>query len=412
MNSNCKKDFTNSGAASETQVFTSTAGLTDVAIGLQNWYSTNRSGLVYNTISTDALLTKQLYVVNAGNTDEAQLGQGFSSILNTNGMVTTTWSVANKIIYDANNIIINAPIVVTDESYRASLIGYSSIFKALAIGTLSSFWENIPDTTGTNVNFISNTLGFQKAINTIDNAISQVEANGISSSFTSRIPTGIDILNTLYALKARYSLYIGDYNTALKTANKVDLTSKSVFNYTTAIPNPVFNLATSTNNIYQPIDSTMGLPSGLQPDLNDKRESFYISISSNPRFRINGFFNLVSAAVPLYLPGEIILIKAECYVRLNDLTNGLIYLNQILVKTPSNDPFGVGANLSATTIATQTEILDQIYKNRCLELYMSGLKLVDERRFQRATNERLATYLPYPYVERNANTNTPTDPTE
>jgi starch-binding outer membrane protein, SusD/RagB family len=238
-----------------------------------------------------------------------------------------------------------------------------------------------------------------------------VNANAISPAFLSNTPNSLNIVNTLYALKARFSLLAGNYPDALAAADSVNLTVKSVFAYNPVVTNPIFTLATSTNNIYQPVDSTMGLPAGLQPALNDKREPFYIAIGANPRYRINGFYNTVTTSVPVYLPGEMMLIKAECYAQQNDLINGLTQLNNVVTKQPSADPFGVGAGLPATTITGQSDLLTQIYKHRCIELFMSGLRLADERRFGRPVTERKRSFFPYPFVERNGNQNTPMDPT-
>ena len=406
----CKKDYNPEGAAASGAVLTSAKGLTDVAIGLQQWYTSNRTGLVYNRVTASGILTGELNVVNAGNTDEAQLQTGGNAIPNTNGMVTGIWTVSNKIIFDANNIFSHIG-VVTSPGYASGLIAYTSIFKALAIGDLAMFYDHVPDTTGSNVTFITSTEGFTKAVAVLDKALSTIAANPVSSSFTSSIPAGIDITNTLYALKARYALMAGDYATALAAAGNVSLTTRSVFSYSTTFANPIYSLAASTNNIYQPVDSTMGLPAAIAPDLSDKREPFYITIKSSPRFRIYGFDTATTAARPLYLPGEMTLIKAECYARQNDADNGLAQLNIILTKQPSADPFGVGAGLTAITgPLSQDDLLTQIYRNRCIELFMSGLKLADEKRFGRPETERRRSYLPYPYVERNANPNTPADP--
>jgi len=405
----CKKNYTNPGAATEAAVLSNANGLTGVAIGLQNWYTAGRGGLVYNTITASGLLTSEIYCVNAGNTDEAQLGTGGGAVQNTNGIVTGMWSVCNKIIYDANNVIANAG-EVSDKGYASGLIAYASIFKALAIGDMAMFWDHVPDSVGNNVNFMTNINGFTDAIATIDNALNAINANPVSSTFTSNIPAGINITNTLYALKARYALFAGNYTVALAAANNVNLSVPSVFNFSTVTLNPIFSNATSTNNIFQPIDSSMGLPAGIQPNLSDKRVPFYIAISSNPRFRINGFGAATTTPIPVYLPGEIMLIKAECYAQTNDLVNGLAQLNNVLTKTPAADLFGVGAGLPPTTVASQSDLLTKIYQNRCIELFMSGLKLADEKRFNRAVTERLRSYLPYPFVERNANPNTPTDP--
>ena len=406
----CKKNYLDPSGPSSGQAFSSANALTDVAVGLQNWYTATRIGLVYNTITADALLTNQAYVVNVGNTDEAQMGTGGGSVQGTNGIVTQMWTVANKIIFDADSVIAQTPRIVTDKGYASGLIAYASIFKALAIGDMAMFWDHVPASVGSNVSFVTANQGYLNAIAVLNNAISTITANPISTGFV--VPmTSAQITNTLYALKARYSLLAGNLPDALAAANNVNLTVKSTFNYSAVTTNPIFTLATSTNNIYQPVDSTMGLPVGLQPDLNDKRVPFYIAINANPRYRINGFFNSVTGAVPVYLPGEMMLIKAECYAQANDIPNGLTQLNNVVTKQPSADPFGVGAGLPATTTTGQADLLLQIYKHRAIELYMSGLRLSDERRFNRPVAERKRTYLPYPFVERNGNTNTPPDPT-
>ena len=407
--SSCQKNFTNPGAATSASVLNSVNGLTGVAIGLQNWYSAGRGGLVYNTVAGGGLLTNELYCVNSGNTDEAQFGTGGGTVQNTNGIVTGMWSVSNKVIYDANNIIANVGIV-GDKGYASGLIAYASIFKALAIGDMATFWDHVPDTSGNNVNFVTSAVGYARAIAAIDNALTAISANPISAKFLTNVNPGIDIVNTLYALKARYSLFAGNYAAALAAANSVNLSVKSVFNYSTVTLNPIFSVATSTNNVFQPVDSAMGLPAGLQPDPTDKRESFYIAIGTSPRFRLSGFGAATTTPIPVYLPGEIMLIKAECYAQQNDLVNGLAQLNNVVTKLPSADPFGVGAALPPTTTSSQSDLLIQIYKHRCIELFMSGLKLADEKRFNRVVAERKRSYLPFPFVERNGNTNTPSDP--
>ncbi|MEO6818660.1 MAG: RagB/SusD family protein, partial [Ginsengibacter sp.] len=175
--------------------------------------------------------------------------------------------------------------------------------------------------------------------------------------------------------------------------------------------NPVFETATSTNNVVQVKDSALGLPPALAPDLSDGRVPFYTSINPTiaPRFRIKGFFDGTSTPIPVYLPGEMQLIKAEVYARQNDSTQSKVFLNAVVTK--SSDPFNVAANLPAiTSVNSYANLLDQIYRNRCIELYMSGLKLEDMRRFNRPVSERKRSYLPYPFRERDNNPNTPVDP--
>lgn len=415
VTTSCKKDFLDPSKAPEDQLFTSSAGITGASVGLQRVYSLGRASSLYNIISTNGLVTHEVFLLNQGNLPEAQLSFGGGSVDGTNTMLAGLWTSSNKIIYDANKVI-KATSTLTDKGYASGLLGHATVFKVLSLGALSMFWEKVPESNGVNVGFISNTDGFNKAISAIDSVLAIIAANPISSTFTSNVPAGIDIVNTLQALKARYSLFTNNFTQALTAANAVDLTKKSTLNFEAANPNPIYDVAGSNFNVYQPIDSSMGLPVGLQPDLADKRVPFYMVLSGSTasRFLMKGFSGSSTTAVPIYLPGEITLIKAECYARQTtpDLTNALSELNKIVTKKAANDPFGVGADLPALVgPLTQAQLLNEIYRNRSIELYMSGLKLQDMRRFTRPTSERTRNLMPYPFRERDNNTNTPADPT-
>jgi len=414
VQSGCTKDYTDPSRANEDQALNTPRGLTGVAIGLQRVYTLGRGSTLYNLVSINGLTTNELFVVNPGNTAEVQIATGGNAVDGNNSMLTTFWTTCNKVIFDADNVISNAANL-SDKNYASGLIAYASIFKAMSIANMAEFWEKVPADIGANVSFIDRVDGFKKAIAVIDEAAAVIAANAISATFPSSIPAGIDIPNTLNALKARYSLFAGLYPEALAAANAVDLSKKSTFNFDALSLNPIFEVSTSTNNVVQVKDSTLGMLVPLQPDLTDKRVSFYTSINATilPKYRINGFGAAAATPFPVYLPGEMILIKAESYARqaTPDLDNALIELNKVVTKLPSGDPFGVGAGLPALAgPLTQAEILDQIYKHRSIELYMSGLKLEDMRRFARPTAERKRNLMPYPLRERDNNPNTPADP--
>ncbi len=411
----CEKNFTDPSKGPEDKVFSSVSGLTGVNVGLQRVYSLGRASSLYNHITANGLITRELFLLNPGNLPEAQLSTGGQAVDGTNTILAGLWTSSNKITYDAEKVI-QAAGVIADKNIASALIGYATIYKALSLGALSTFWEKIPESNGQNVNFISRTDGYIKAVAAIDNALALITANPPSAVTTANLPAGIDIVNSLQALKARYLLYTGNYSQALAAANAVDLTRRSVLNFEAANPNPVYDVAGSNFNVYQPRDSTMGLPDGLQPDLSDRRVPFYMVLSGSPasRFLMRGFSASSTTAFPIYLPGEMTLIKAESYARLAqpDLTNALNELNKIVTKKAAGDPFGVGADLPPLAgPVTQAQLLDQIYRNRCIELFMSGLKLEDMRRFGRPNTERTRNLMPYPFRERDNNSNTPADPT-
>jgi hypothetical protein len=410
----CKKDFADPSRATEESVFTTVSGLTGVDVGLQRVFSLGQASPLYNIVSIDALLTGQVFVLNQGNINEYKLSLGGNQVDGNNTLLSGLWITCNKINYDADKVI-NSSASVSDKGYASGLVGYATIFKALSLGAMSEYWEKIPDGNGSKANFISRADGLNRAIAAIDNALTLINANPVSAAFTANVPQGIDVSNTLLALKARFSLFTGNYPQALAAANAVDLTKRSVLNFEAANPNPIFTSAGSNFNLYQPVDSSMALPVGLQPDPLDKRVPFYMALSgsSASRFLMKGFLGSSLSAIPVYLPGEMTLIKAESYARMStpDLSTALIELNKVVTKQPASDPLGVGAALPPIAgPLTQSQLFDEIYRNRSIELFMSGLRLEDMRRFNRPTSERGRNFLPYPLQERDNNTNTPADP--
>jgi hypothetical protein len=84
----------------------------------------------------------------------------------------------------------------------------------------------------------------------------------------------------------------------------------------------------------------------------------------------------------------------------------------VRTKKPADDPFGVGADQPVYSgSVAEAALLAEIYKQRAIELYMSGMRLQDQRRLGRPAAERKRTgFMPFPQVERDNNPNTPDDP--
>lgn len=411
----CKKDYTNPNAASTPEVFSSAKGMMGAAVGIQRTYSMS---VVPQMVSSNSITTGESIVVNVGNVSEAQLSAGGATVDGNNGLLGSIWINNCKVIFDANNVI-NAANTLTDQGYKSGLVAYASIIKALAIGNLSMYWEQVPDTIGSAVTsptkFITRAEGFARAIATLDKAINLTTANAPSAGFIADAPAGLSVVNTLYALKARFSLYTGNYATALAAANAVSASTTSNFNFDALNPNQIFLTVTSTNNVYQPKDSTLGLPPALAPSLIDARVQFYTTLNASaPRYRMKGFFTAATQAIPIYLVDEMKLIRAECLVRQStpDLAGAKTLIDQVLMQAGSADPNGVGANIATgyTGVVDAPSLLDEIYRNRCIELFMSGLKLEDMRRFSRPNSEMKRKFFPYPFRERDNNPNTPADP--
>jgi len=420
----CDQEYLNPSAASETQVTTDINGLITLCNGLQYRYSSTRAGVIYTAITASGLSTKELTVLNAGNGDEEQLRIGGANVTPNNGILRNLWAQNQLVKANADLILKSVATVSGDAGTKSGITAYASIFRALALGTIAQFWEKLPVTTGDNAVFVTRDDALKEAIRTLETAATTLTATPVSSTFTLRIVAGVDLANTIQALIARYSLMVGDNAKALAAANKVDLTKKSSFNFDDATQNPMFFNTFGNRNVTEPVNATLGLPEALRPVAADKRLAFYLS---NPAGVASGginlgrasFFTANNAAIPVYLPGEIQLIKAEASARTNDLVGATTALNAVLTKT--TDAWGIGAGLPAYSGAnTADALLTEIYRQRCIELFLSGLKLEDSRRFNRlapvAGNaasqvERTRTFYPYPLIEKDNNrANTPADP--
>jgi hypothetical protein len=404
----CNEEFLDPTKPSQEGILTSRDGLIGAANGLQQLWSTSRLSPMYSIITANGFTTNELRLINAGNADEGELSIGGVFLTSKNGLTNNLWSQCLVIKSESQKIIDNINLI-TVENEKGSVFAHASIFKAMALGTLIQFYESIPIKTMTNAPFNSRAEVLAETIATLKATEPYLAAN--ANGFAG-LASSIKYKNTVNALLSRFYLMSGDYNKALEHANLVDLTSKSTFYYDAVSNNPIAFNSILTNNVYQPLNRTLGLPSTLSPAAADGRIDFYITPGSNPTTAA-GFYNSNTKAIPVFLPGEIILIKAEAYARKtpNMLTEAKLELDKVLTKTTANDVYGIGANLPAYSgVMNQASLLTEIYKNRCIELYMSGLKLEDSRRFGRPATERNRNWYPYPDSERFNNPNTPLDP--
>ncbi|RME91765.1 MAG: RagB/SusD family nutrient uptake outer membrane protein [Bacteroidetes bacterium] len=412
----CETDFTNPGAASEDQVLNSANGLIGLAVGAQKRWSVGRQSPIYATVTAAGFTTGELRLINPGNEAENEMALGYNNVTGNTGIVNNIWTQALLTRNEAQKVIDNAE-AIPNVSTRNAVVAYASIFHALANGTLAGFFEQVPLVTEENAKFSPASAALDEAIRVLEN----VRGTQNDPALEARMPggaDGIDIPNTIEALLARYYLQAGRYDEAIAAANNVDRTATSVFTYEDVNTNPIAFVSILTNNVYQPIDLTLGLPEELQPDTNDQRLAFYFTdlMPEGNDFRAAAFFDAIDDAIPVYVPGEMDLIIAEAAARSNDIPAAIAALNAVLTKQPADDPFGIGAALPAYSgPQTQEAVLDAIYTNRAMEMMMSGLRLVDSRRFGRpgpndANPERNRNFYPYPFSERDNNPNTPPDP--
>lgn len=406
----CKKDYTNPNAPTDVQVFSTTDGLIRAIVGVKFRYAVG-ANVEYHSITLNGLATKETAVLNAGNAELAAIDLGGTAFPPQNQTLTGLWISCNLISAEAQKII-NGAASVADINLKNSVQAYGHLYKALALGTMATFWEKAPINTGIGITFSTRTEVLQAAVKLLDDASTLMSTTTIPASFTTTVGNDIDLPNALNAIAARYYMMLGDNDKAIAKAASVNLTKRSAFFYNNVNANPVFRLSLTQNNVYG-IRPNFGLSGTLTPNAADKRLVYHLTKNGVSG---SGFYLGDATSIPLYVPGEMLLIQAEANARKTFLPVAKGFLDQVLTKLPANDIFGIGADLPAYSgPITQVDILEEIYKNRCIEMYLFGLKIEDSRRFNRPAAgtpnaERSRNFYPYPQQERDGNPNTPDNP--
>ncbi len=417
----CKKEFIDPTKPSVELVAKDVNGLMNLAAGMHSRYSLGRVSPLYNSMVAGGYSVLALKTPNAGNIAEAELETGLAGLPKGNAMVTSLWRECNLLKTESETILNNVNIALIPGD-KAGLLGYASIFYALGVGTLCEFYEKVPLKTELDATFSDRATVLAKVVSILEAADLELSINAPSTKFLGKMPAGIDIKNTVKALLARYynmhSMATGTYlassgTKAITYATAASTTIKSEFRFTAATRNEIAFLSTT---VFLHVDSSLGLKNGLavSPFYNlDPRSGYYISNAGGALF-VKGFFTTTLTSIPLYLPGEMQLIIAENQARQGAFPLAKIALDAVRTKT--TDAYGIGANQPAYSgTLDATNLLTDIYKQRRLELFMSGMELEDSRRFNRPgptapNKERNRNFYPYPNAETDNNPNTPADP--
>lgn len=412
----CGIDFENPNAATEEVVLSTKDGIFGLTVGMQQYYATSVVSALILTTGT----TSREIAINTTFANLVELELGGTNLLNNNGNVSGYWSTMYRVLTMTDQILEHAPSVAMDNATRSGIIGLAHYYKAAALGHLVQVFEQAAIATdpGGTATFRSRAEVLAEAIRLLDLGLLAITTTPPSTEFRTRVlGTGFDLQNSINALRARYLLYAGRHQDAINAASAVVPTVKSTYAYNDLNRNPVYT-AVFVSSSYAPRDN-FGTP---LTEAGDKRIAFYLAPNTAvsrpnnyPIERLVGFFAAPTQAIPVYLPGEMNLIKAEAYVRLGNLPGAVLEINAIRTKTAAQDAFGVGADLPIYTGAVTVDgLLTEIYRQRSAELFLTGLRFEDSRRMGRPgppdLTERNRTFYPYPNQERVNNPNTPGDP--
>src|SRR5688572_5576819 len=180
----CKKEYANPNAPTEDEVFNSADGMTRLIVGIKQRFAVNVTGVasIFSAISASGLSAKEVTVLNAGNADLAQLEIGGTNVAPNNGVVSSLWLTTNVVNSEAQKLIDNSE-KIGDVNIKNAIKIYGQLYKAMALGTLSQFFEKVPVNTGQNAAFSTREEALTKAVELLDEASVLLAATTIPASF-------------------------------------------------------------------------------------------------------------------------------------------------------------------------------------------------------------------------------------
>jgi hypothetical protein len=407
----CDLDTTNPNAPTQETIVTDVEGLLALGVGLQARFGTSTGNFIYSA----GLLTTEL----------GAIGTAFSTISDAEGgtvppgaaITGDVWASSYRTIKTANDIIFSADNVVMPRGTRSGLLGLAYLFKGGALGELLQNYEQLSIDTYNDPTpaFVDRATALPYVLALLDSAQAAYRDTVPSAQFTSQVlATGLDIPNTILAYKARYRRLDGDWAGALAAADSVSRTVFSRIPFSTQAPNPLFTVSTGSSGVL-PRDAYRADP------LEAQRTAYFVkdtAIEGRIGTPLDAWvvFATNTAPIPTYYPDEVLLIKAEALVNLNQLAAAQAVVDSVRTDCPGAGRVTADPGpclLPLVGVQTAPQLLAEIYRNRRYELFATGLRWEDLRRLGQigAADVGKRCWLPYPVVERNANPeNVPADP--
>jgi hypothetical protein len=425
----CNLDLQNPNSPTEAQVTTNVDGVIALATGLQSRFATSYGNYAY----TAGLVTDEFAATSAALISISDAEQG--AVPSGTGIADAVFNAVYRTVRTADDLLAGANALAADidPGTRSGLKALAWTLKAEALGEALQSYQKVPlQTYGvTAPTYEGRAAGLVVVRALLDSAAATVTATAPSAFFNNSILTpGVSLPNVIQLYRARYARMANDQATALSASNLVARTGTaalSVLTFPAPTVNPYANVTGGTNGIaVRRSFRTSMLP-------QDQRFVYFVTPSTTLTGRVGALLDPFSrwanpqAPMPVYMPDEALLIKAEALAVQGNLVASQAVLDS--VRTDCTGGRGLDdpkACLPALTSAlTQADLLTEIYTQRRYELLGTGQRWEDSRRRGAIRGPTAAPgvpvqgqrcWLPYALGDRNANPNASfsalPDPTE
>ncbi len=407
----CDLELANPNAPTQEAIVTTFDGIIAVAVGMQDQYAaTIDDYLIPNSLVTDEWATRSLALASY-----TTLLTGIE-IDNTYATIFLPWANSYETIRSANTILSGQ--VDMGPVFGPATSSLAKLYKAMALGKLITTYEEVPIDIS-----VAGPIPAPRAevLDTMLRLLAEAEAEIESvddddlAEFRRRvIGNTFDLANVIDAMQARYFLIDGQYANAVSSADEAlaGMEQISYFSYASPDVNPVYNISIASQFI------GAARQWGREAEAGDARVGYWAdtatSLVSNTTEEVVALRKYQTSAepMPVFLPDEMKLIKAEALVRQGaaNYPAALALINEVRQQPAAGTGFDEPrAGLGAVALTTETQFLTQIAYERRYELYMQGMRWEDMRRFGAAITGETPTidFLPIPAQECDAN---PSDP--
>jgi hypothetical protein len=414
----CDLNLQNPNSPTDAQVTTSVDGVIALATGLQGRFATSYSNYAYTAgLVTDEFASTTAALISISDAEQGAVPSG-------TGIADAVFNSIYRTVRTADDLLVGSSALSTqiDPGTRSGLRALAFALKAESLGEALQSYQKTPVATFgvTAPVYVGRTEALVAVRALLDSAANTIAATAPSAFFNSSILTpGVSLPNMVQLFRARYARMAKDDAAALAAANLVARSGTGALSVLT-FPAPAVN----------PYAAVTGGTNGIGPRRQwrlsmlpqDQRFSYFVAPSTTAIGRVGALLDNFSryanpqANLPVYLPDEALLIKAEALANQGQLAPAQAALDS--VRTDCTGGRGIDdpkACLPPLAIQlTQAELLTEIYLQRRYELYATGLRWEDVRRRNAIRGPTAAPavpvdgqrcWLPYAVGDRNANPN-------
>jgi hypothetical protein len=421
----CSLDLSNPNSPTEEQVTGNPDGVIGLATGLQARFAISYGNFAYMAgLVTDEFAATSAALISISDAEQGSVPPG-------TGVAENVFSSVYRTVRTADEVIAGTETVVgeIDPGTRSGLRALAYALKGEALGEALQSYQRIPIRTFgvAEPEYVPRAEALPAVRALIDSAAAEIAATPPSAQFNNTILTpGVNLPNMIQLFRARYARIANDDATALAAANLVGRVGTAAFS-TLSFPAPGVNFYANVTGGTQGIAVRRQWRTSMQPQ--DQRFSYFVTPSTTLSGRIGALLDPWSryanpqAPLPVYMPDEALLIKAEALANLNQLAASQAVLDSVRTDCTGgrgiDDPKACLPALGAPL--TRDQLLAEIYTQRKYELLGTGSRWEDARRRNAIIGPVAAPavptsgqrcWLPYALTDRNANPNVPADPAE